>query len=44
MTLRAAIYAFAPPAENDSERYLEFVCAGLGLPQTATVAQALELA
>lgn len=30
MTLRAAIYAFAPPSENDSERYLNFICTGLG--------------
>lgn len=30
MTLRAAIYAFAPPSENDSARYLDFICEGLG--------------
>jgi hypothetical protein len=30
MTLRAVIYAFAPPSENDSEQYLNFICTGLG--------------
>lgn len=42
LTLQEAIYAFAPPSENDTERYLEYVCTGLGLPQTASVAEALE--
>lgn len=43
LTLQEAIYAFAPPTENDSAAYLQFVCNGLGLPPTATVAQALEV-
>ena len=43
MTLRAAIYAFAPPEENDTERYLNFVCKGLGLPDDAPVAEALKI-
>lgn len=42
-TLRAAIYAFAPPSENDSERYLEFVCNGLGCTADTSVAEALKL-
>lgn len=44
MTLRDAIYEFAPPEENDSARYLKFVCEGLGLPDTASVAEALQQA
>lgn len=43
MTLREAIYEFAPPSENDSEQYLNFVCQGLGVPDTISVAQALEI-
>jgi hypothetical protein len=30
MTLRDAVYTFAPPAENDSARYLADVLAGFG--------------
>jgi hypothetical protein len=44
MTLQQAIYEFAPPEENDSEQYLAFVCKGMGLPPTATVAEALQQA
>ncbi len=44
MTLRDAIFEFAPPSENDSGRYLKYVCDGLGLPDTATVAEALQQA
>jgi hypothetical protein len=40
MTLRQAIYEFAPPEENNSEQYLAYVCKGLGvepgLPQPDT--------
>lgn len=43
MTLRAAIYEFAPPTENDSERYLAFVCKGLGVPDNVPVAEALTI-
>ncbi len=43
MTLRAAIYAFAPPQENDSERYLEFVCTGLNCTPDTPVAEALKV-
>jgi hypothetical protein len=43
LTLRDAIYEFAPPTENDSERYLNFVCQGLGVNAECTVAQALEI-
>lgn len=43
MTLRAAIYAFAPPEENDSERYLQFICNGLGLSPDTPVSEALKL-
>jgi hypothetical protein len=43
MTLRAAIYAFAPPEENDSERYLNFVCEGLGCSPDIPVSEALKI-
>lgn len=44
LTLLQAIYEFAPPEENNSAQYLKFVCDGLGLPDTATVAEALRQA
>jgi hypothetical protein len=43
MTLRAAIYAFAPPSQNDTEDYLDFVCQELGCTADTPVSQALEL-
>lgn len=43
MTLRAAIYAFAPPTENDSEEYLSFVCEGLGCAPDTLVSEALKI-
>lgn len=44
MTLRAAIYAFAPPSENDSEQYLGFICQGLGnVSPDLSVSEALKL-
>lgn len=43
MTLRAAIYAFAPPTENDSETYLANVCAELHCTPDTLVADALKV-
>ena len=43
MTLRAAIYCFAPPEENDSEQYLNFVCQGLWLTPDTPVSEALKI-
>ena len=43
MTLREAIYEFAPPTENDSERYLEFICEGLGCQPDILVTDALKI-
>lgn len=43
MTLREAIYEFAPPTENTSESYLAFVCNGLRLASDTPVAEALKL-
>ena len=43
MTLRAAIYAFAPPNENNSEQYLQFVCDGLGCSPDIPVSEALKI-
>ncbi len=44
LTLQQAIYEFAPPEENNSAQYLKYVCDGLNLPETATVAEALQQA
>ena len=44
MTLRQMVYVLAPPAENNSAQYLKFVCDGMGLPESATVAEALQQA
>jgi len=44
MTLAQMVYTLAPPSENDSEQYLDFVCAGMGLPPTTSVADALKIA
>ena len=41
LTLEQAIYEFAPPTENNSARYLQYVCDGLGCTPDMTVAQAL---
>lgn len=43
LTLRDMIINYyAPEGENDSERYLAFICQGLNLPDIATVAEALQ--
>ena len=51
LTLRQAIYEFAPESENNSEQYLAYVCKGLGvdpgLPEpdtTISVTEALKQA
>lgn len=44
MTLRDAIYEFAPPTENDSEHYLMFVCDGLRMNPNVLVSEALKIA
>ena len=43
LTLAEAISTEAPPSCNDTAEYINFVCNGLALPSTATVAQALEI-
>lgn len=43
MTVRQAIYAFAPAVENNSERYLKFVCDSLGCTPGTFVSEALTL-
>lgn len=42
-TLEQLVSAYAPPSENDTTRYLDFICSGLGLPPSATVLSALKL-
>lgn len=43
LTLRQAIYAFAPPNENDSGKYLEFVCEGLGCHADTPISEVLKI-
>ena len=43
MTLQQAIFEFAPPTENNSEQYLNFVCQGLGCTPDTLVSVALQL-
>jgi hypothetical protein len=43
MTLREAIYEFAPPNENNSAAYLAYVCRGLGVTEDTSVADALKI-
>jgi hypothetical protein len=43
MTLRQAIYTYAPPTENHSDRYLEYVCFGLGCSPDTPMADALKI-
>jgi hypothetical protein len=43
LTLQAAIYEFAPPNENDSANYLNFVCQGVGCSPDTLVSAALTI-
>ncbi len=36
-------YAFAPPSENNTVAYLEFLCTGLGVPASTLVSDALKI-
>ena len=44
MTLRQMVYTLAPPTENDSERYLDFVCSSMGMGPDTLVSDALAVA
>jgi hypothetical protein len=41
LTLQQMVETLAPPSENNTQQYLDFVCQGMGLPPTATVTEAL---
>jgi hypothetical protein len=43
LTLQQAIFDFAPPTENNSQAYLDFICQGLGVPSTTSVQEALTI-
>lgn len=43
MTIQQAVYEFAPPNENNTANYLEFVCKGLGMQQDEPISAALEV-
>jgi hypothetical protein len=40
LTLREFVYKFAPPTENNSAQYLNFVCGGLGMDADTPLATA----
>lgn len=42
-TLRELIYSYAPPIENNSEQYLNYVCQGLGCQPDTLVTEALKI-
>lgn len=44
LTLDELVSEYAPPNENDTTRYLTFLCQGLGMSPDDTVAKALEQA
>lgn len=44
LSLAELVMAYAPPNENDTSRYTQFLCDGLGLAPSDTVATALEQA
>jgi len=37
MTLEQAITAYAPPSENDTQKYIDFVAAGVGVPANTKI-------
>jgi hypothetical protein len=41
LTIAQFVATYAPPSENDTANYTNFLCQGLGLPDTATLSQAL---
>lgn len=43
MTLRVMVYTLAPPSENNSEQYLEFVCQHMGMSPDTSVTDALRI-
>jgi len=43
LTLEQMAYEYWPPSENPTADCLNTICAGLGLPPTATVAAALKI-
>ena len=43
MTLRQMIAVYAPPVENNTSEYLEFVCDALAMTPDTTVRKALEI-
>lgn len=43
LTLAGLVEKYAPPTENDTERYLDFLCQGLGCTADTTVSDALKM-
>ena len=43
LTLYDMIHTFAPPSENDTAAYLQYVCRGLGKPSYTLVSDALKV-
>ena len=43
MTLRQAVWQFAPPNENNTAHYLDFVCKGLGMGPDSPMREVLKV-
>src|SRR5208282_4855431 len=43
LTLQQAVYRFAPPSENDSTAYLQFICKGLNCPAQTPMAAVIKV-
>ena len=44
LTLQEAVYEFAPPNENNTARYLSFICQSLGVPPYTPMSDVLKIA
>lgn len=43
LTIQEFVQKFAPPEENDSHQYLQFLCTGLSLPPHTLLSDALKI-
>lgn len=43
LTVQQMVYVYAPPTENDTDAYLDFICQGLGCQPDTLVKDALQI-
>lgn len=43
MTLQQLVETYAPPNENNTQRYLDYLCTGLGVGPDTPVAEAIQI-